>query len=74
MDILAPSSCALIVTTNDPIHITMKTVVKTWEVCLAGALVVRIKARDRQMKSGPLKIEIFSFCFSFDSKDEYIFE
>ena len=52
----APSNCALIVTIREPIHITMKTVLNTWDVCFAGAFVHSINARDRHMKSGPLII------------------
>ncbi len=51
---VAPSSWALIVTISEPNHITMKTVVKTWEVCFAGAFDDSINARDRHMSSGPL--------------------
>lgn len=42
------------VTINAPTHMTMKTVVKTWEVCFDGAFVDNINASDTQMKSGPL--------------------
>lgn len=54
MDIFAPNSCALIVTIKDPNHMTINTVVNTWDVCFDGAFVDSINAKDRQMKSGPL--------------------
>ena len=44
------------VTIRAPTHMTMKTVVKTWEVCFAGAVVDNINASDKQMNSGPLII------------------
>ena len=50
----APSSWALTVTISEPTHITTKTVVKTWEVCFAGAFDDSISASDRQINSGPL--------------------
>ena len=64
----APSNCALIVTIREPIHITMKTVLNTWDVCFAGAFVHSINARDRHMKSGPLIIveNEFVCCIFFD--------
>ena len=60
IDMDAPSNCALTVTTRLPAHITTKTVVKTWDVCFAGAFVDSINASDKQMKSGPL---ILRKCF-----------
>jgi hypothetical protein len=42
------------VTMNAPAHITIKTVVNTWDVCFVGAFEDSINARDKQMKSGPL--------------------
>ena len=56
MEIVAPSNCALMVTTREPNHMTINTVVNTWEVWCAGALVERISARERQINNGPLLI------------------
>ena len=61
----APSSWALTVTISEPTHITTKTVVKTWEVCFAGAFDDSISASDRQISSGPLMMR-------FRSVDEMI--
>jgi hypothetical protein len=65
IDMVAPSNWALIVTTKEPNHMTTNTVVKTWEVCFAGAFDDSISARDKHMSSGPL---VRLMCeFSFDT-------